>query len=151
MKRISNGHWANLRRVLWALIASLLVAGDAGAAAPRVDEQALVDVGFKVLVAETAVQQDWVKTLPPGQIRPMQRNGKKFFIYPDASKSRIYVGGPEENAAYEARHPTNELDPQDAATRASGYRSKQDQSMQKASARDLSNPFLGATWYDLGW
>ena len=33
----------------------------------------------------------------------------------------------------------------------SAYRAKQDDAMRKATARDLSDPFLGASWADLGW
>ena len=89
-----------------------IVAGCAATATPRVDESQLLSLGFKVLVATTTVQQEWVKGLTPGQIRPMQRNGKHFFIYPDASRN---------------------------------------QTMRKATARDLSDPFLGPGWADLGW
>jgi hypothetical protein len=31
------------------------------------------------------------------------------------------------------------------------YSAKQYDAMRAATARDLSNPFLGATWVDLGW
>jgi hypothetical protein len=151
MNRFPNTSPARLPRILWALAVSMLVAGAAVAAAPKIDERDLLAAGFKVLVAATPVQEEWVKSLPPGQIRPMQRNGKKFFIYPDAAKRQVYVGGPQENAAYEELHPNTDLSPQDAAMRASAYRSKRDQTMQNATARDLSDPFLGATWYDLGW
>ena len=127
------------------------VAGAAAAATPRIDENQLSALGFKVLVATTTVQQEWVKTLAPGQIRPMQRNGKKFFIYPGASGNQIYVGGPAEYEAYQKLHPDGQQSAQDAATKASAYRGKQDAAMRKATARDLSDPFLGASWADLGW
>jgi hypothetical protein len=81
----------------------------------------------------------------------MQRTGKKYFIYPDAPGKRIYVGGPAEYDAYRERHPETGPDALDAAAKASGYRAKQDAAMRKATARDLSDPFLGVTWADLGW
>ena len=96
MTRFSKSRRAHLFRSLGALTRAALVAGGATAAAPRVDESQLLSVGFKVLVATNKAQQDWVRGLAPGQIRPMQRNGKKFFIYPDASRKQIYVGGPNE-------------------------------------------------------
>ena len=92
-----------------------------------------------------------MQDLPPGQIRAMQRNGKKYFIYPDAARKQIYVGGPAEYEAYLQLHPKSQSDPQDAANKASAYRGKQDDTMRKATARDLSDPFLGASWIDLGW
>ena len=81
----------------------------------------------------------------------MQRNGKKFFIYPDAPKNQIYVGGPNEYAAYQELHPASASNTQSAADKNAAYRVKQDQVMRKATARDLSDPFLGISWYDLGY
>jgi hypothetical protein len=151
MKRVSNNHRANLLMLLWALAVSMVVAGCATTATPRVDEGELLALGFKVLVATTTVQQEWVQTLPPGQIRPMQRSGRKFFIYPDALRNRIYVGGPNEFAAYQELHPESRQGEPDAANRGVAYSAKQYDAMRAATARDLSNPFLGATWVDLGW
>ena len=39
----------------------------------------------------------------------VQRNGKKFFIYPDASRKQIYVGGPGEYEAYRNLHPESQI------------------------------------------
>jgi hypothetical protein len=89
-----------LRAGLSALVVAMFVAGSAAAAAPpKIDESELLASGFKVLVAKTTAQEEWVRRLTPDQIRPMQRTGKKFFIYPDAAGKQIYVGGPKE---YEA-------------------------------------------------
>ena len=147
-----NAHRANLVITLSALALAAVFAAAASAAAPRPDEKELLAAGFKVLVATTSVQKDWVRGLPPGQIRPMQRNGKKYFIYPDASNSQIYVGGTQEYDAYRERHPQDPKDAPEAASAASrAYRAKQDSVMLAATARDLSDPFLGVTWADLGW
>jgi hypothetical protein len=135
---------------LITLTVSVFVAGGAAAAKPSVDENELLASGFKVLVAKTTAQADWVKHLPPGQIRPMQRTGKKFFIYPDAPRSQIYIGGPKEYGAYRELHPDSQLAALEAAKQGSAYRQKQDDAMKKATARDLSDPFLGADWIDLG-
>jgi len=150
MKRLLHSRRANLLNVA-ALAVSVFVAGGAAAATPRVDESELLTAGFKILVATTTAQQDWVKRLPPGQIRPMQRTGKKFFIYPDEPRNQIYVGGPKEYEAYRQLHPESHLATREAAKSANAYRQKQTDVMQKATARDLSDPFLGASWYDLGW
>lgn len=140
-------------KLLGALAVSMFVAGAAVAAKapPRIDESELLSVGFKVLVPETTAQKDWVQRLARGEIRAMQRTGKKFYICPDASGKQIYVGGPKEYEAYRQLHPDSKLAGQDAAQKASAYRSKQVDTMQKATARDMSDPFLGASWYDLGW
>jgi len=146
-----NSPRAKLLKVLGLLAATVFVAGGVAAGTPPVDERQLLDLGFKVLVATTKVQQDWVRSLPPGQIRPMQRTGKKFFVYPDASRNQIYVGGPKEYEAYQQLHPEGQQNAQDAATKARAYRGKEDVAMRSATARDLSDPFLGVSWADLGW
>ena len=150
MKRSSKPRWPKLLELLKALamVASLAAGGIAAAAS--IDESQLLDAGFKVLVATTEVQQKWVRGLPAGAIRPMQRTGKKFFIYPDASRNQVFVGGPKEYEAYVQLHPENRVaDAQKEARDASAYRAKQSEAMQKSTARDLSDPWLGVTWADL--
>ena len=136
-----------------ALVATMAIAAGASAAAPPpIDDKQLLDAGFKVLVATTKVQEDWVRGLPPGKIRPMQRTGKKLFIYPDAAKNQVFVGGTNEYEAYVQLHPEHRAaGAHQAAREASAYRGKQDNVMRNATARDLSDPFLGASWADLGW
>jgi hypothetical protein len=151
MKIFANSRWSTLANILGAVAAMAFTAVDAAAAAPRVDDSQLLGLGFKVLVATTKVQLDWVKGLPPGQIKAMQRTGKKFFIYPDAARSQIYVGGPAEYAAYQKLHPQGQQAAQDAANKTAAYRSKRDAEMRLATAQDLSDPFLGVSWADLGW
>lgn len=136
--------------LLATLVMSMFIAGGAVAATPPIDDKELTELGFKVLVATTEVQKNWVKGMAPGKIRAMQRNGKKFYIYPDAAREQVFVGGPREYAAYQERHPPTAKDAQ-AAKGTAAYRQKQDQMMKSANARDLSDPFLGASWYDLGW
>jgi hypothetical protein len=145
MKRFWNSRPAKLLMVLSALA---IAAGCASAPSPRLDESQLSAAGFKVLVATTNVQRDWVQSLAPGQIRPMQRTGKKYFIYPDASRNQIYVGGPAEYEAYRRLNP--EYKPVVQESGMAGY-VRQSDAMWEASARDLSDPFFGASWADLGW
>ncbi len=154
MNQFLNSRRANSLIVLLALTVSALIAGGAAAATPTEVEKELLGLGFKVLVATTPAQQDWVKRMAPGKIRAMQRTGKKYFIYPDAPRNQVYVGGPKEYDAYKQLHPDSKLAGQDGAKQASEYRAKQDTAMQKATARDLSDPYYWtntATWADLGW
>jgi hypothetical protein len=151
MRLCLNSRRANLLTVLSALTVSMFVAAGAAAAPPKIDENELLSSGFKVLVAKTASQEERVKRLPPGEIRPMQRNGRKFFIYPDSSRNQIYVGGPREYDAYLQLHPDSKLATREAVKKGNEYRSKQDEATRKATARDLTDPFLGADWVDFGW
>ncbi|MEP6942157.1 MAG: hypothetical protein ABI981_04440 [Betaproteobacteria bacterium] len=132
-------------------VCMIVAGGDAGAAPPQVDGNELLTLGFKVLVAKTPAQEDWVKRMSPGKIRAMQRTGKKYFIYPDATRKQIYVGGPKEYEAYRELHPDTRLAGEGAADAAKAYRLKQDEAMKKATARDVSDPFYGVDWVDLGW
>ena len=150
MIRFWNFRRARLPIALSALAVTAAMGGYASAAPPSPDESELLGLGFKVLVAQTDVQRDWVKNLTPGRINPMQRTGKKFFIYPDAAKDRIFIGGPKEYDAYLQKHPdTTTPGAQEAANRA--YRARSDDAMRSATARDLSDPFLGASWNDFIW
>lgn len=146
-----NARRAGLPAVLIALALTVFVAASAAAAAPGIDESELLTLGFKVLVATTPVQQDWVKRLPAGKVKPVQRNGKKYFIFRDASAQQIYVGGPKEYDAYQQLHPESQPGTEESAKKGSAARAKQNDAMQKATARDLSDPFLGVGWDDLIW
>ena len=116
------------------LMATVVIAAGAGAA-PPIDEKQLLDAGFKVLVATNKVQEDWVRGLAPGKIRAMQRTGKKYFIYPDAAKNQIFVGGPKEYQAYVQLHPEHRVaNAEQAAKEASAYRGKQDKVTREATA-----------------
>jgi len=153
MNRFLSSRGSKVVIVLTALAASVLTTGSAFAATPAEVQNELVGLGFKVLVATTQAQQDWIKRMAPGQMRAMQRTGKKFFIYPDAAGNQIYVGGPKEYDAYKQLHPDSKLAGQEGAKQASEYRAKQDAAMQKATARALSDPYYWAytaTWADFG-
>ena len=156
MNQFLNTRRTHVLIVLVALAGLVHIADAAPAAAPAVDEKELLGVGFKTLVATTTAQQDWIKRMAPGQIRAMQRTGKKFFLYPDAPNNQVYVGGPKEYEAYKQLHPNSKLAGQDGAKQASQYRAKQDTAMKKATERDLSDPYYWTntatwTWTDLGW
>ena len=151
MEQPQNARRSDPLIALRAFLAAVLVAGSALAGAAGIDESELQALGFKVLVATTPVQLEWVQRLPAGKVKAVQRNGNKYFIFPDASKKQIYVGGPNEYEAYQQRHPESQPGTDEAAQRGRAARAKQDAVMQDATARDLSNPWLGVGWDDLIW
>ena len=71
MNRFFSYRLANVLIVPAAFAASMLVADSAVAATPTDAGNELSGLGFKVLVATTTVQQDWIKGMAPGQIRAM--------------------------------------------------------------------------------
>ena len=147
MKRSWTAQQANLIRLLIALLLSALMVGCASTPPPPAppDESALSAAGFKVVVAKTPQQQEHLRTLTPGQLTAMERNGTPFFVYPDVAKNQIYVGTQKEYQAYRRLRPDAGPTPQDkvnaqhAADMASYL--KQDAAMQKETARDLSDPY----------
>src|SRR5258706_2779930 len=111
MKRPLISQRTILSGILRAFAILALVAGCATPApAPSVDESLLSAAGFKIIVAKTKEQQEHLQTLPPGQIRAMQRTGTEFFVYPDAAKNQLYVGTKKEYQAYLKLHPNNNVD-----------------------------------------
>ena len=147
MKRFLNSRSTKLRNVLWALASDHLGyrLGAAAATTAPIDERQLLDAGFKVLVATTKVQEEWVRKLPPGKIRPMQRTGKKYFIYPDSSRNQVYVGGPKEYETYVQLHPEHRVaDAREAEIAASAYRMKQADAMQAGDRSRLVGPVPGS-------
>jgi hypothetical protein len=81
----------------------------------------------------------------------MQRSGKKLFVYPDAAGNQIYVGGPMEYEAYRQLNPESELAAREAVKKGTEYRAKSYDVTRKATARDLTDPFLGADWVYFGF
>jgi hypothetical protein len=81
-----------------AVIMLLILA--AGCATTKHTETFLASAGFKVVVATTPKQQQKLKSLPPDKISAVQRNGKTYYIFPDAAHNRIYLGTPNEYQNY---------------------------------------------------
>jgi len=153
--------WAS-PRVSWlgtliTAVSALVAACASTPPAPPVPNESLLSAaGFKVVLAKTTQQQEHLRSLTPGQITAMERNGTPFFIYPDAAKNRIYVGTQKEYQAYRRLQPDSGPTPQDKlnAQRATDMASylKQDDAMQKANARDLSDPYsFWPPFGELGW
>ena len=147
MRRLSTTHRASLTRPLMTLAIAALAVGCASTPPPppSVDENALSAAGFKVVLAKTPEQQEHLRSLSPGQITGMERNGTPFFVYPDAAKNQLYVGTQNEYQAYRRLRPDSGPTPQDRlnAQRAADMASylKQDDAMQRKTTRDLADPY----------
>ncbi len=148
--------WSAIRRrlagKLGVVAVTAILSGCASTTPPPPAEEQLLAAGFKVVVAKTVQQKEHLQTLQPGRITEWQRTGVRFFVYPDAAKSRIFVGTENEYAAYRRLQPSGgaTLGQQDAADLAS-YE-KQDAAMQKYTARDLADPYYFWDSFDgLGW
>lgn len=52
----------------------------------------LAQSGFRVITVTTPKQQAAVSKLAVGQVSPVKYQGKLYYVYPTATKDKIYVG-----------------------------------------------------------
>ena len=72
-------------------------------------ENLLIAAGFKVIVPSTAVQQQKLQALPAGKVTLVQKDGKTYYVFPDAANNQAYVGGPTQYQAYKQLRLENKL------------------------------------------
>jgi hypothetical protein len=84
---------------------------DAELAASR-KEFLLAQSGFKVITVTTPKQQQAISGLAQYRVSAVKYNGKLYYVFPTATKDKIYVGRQKQYAAYKgafqahlARHP----------------------------------------------
>ena len=82
------------------LSAIALLALTVGCANTQSKENALVAAGFHVIVPKTASQQQKLKALPHDKVTMVQKNGKTYYVFPDAAHNQAYVGGPNQFETY---------------------------------------------------
>ena len=63
-------------------------------------ENLLIAAGFKVIVPRTVAQQQTLKALPSDRVTLVQKDGKTYYVFPDAANNQAYVGGPTQYQAY---------------------------------------------------
>ena len=63
-------------------------------------EKYLIAAGFKVIVPHTAAQQQRLKALPTDRLTLVQKDGKRYYVFPDATNNQAYVGGRTQYQAY---------------------------------------------------
>jgi hypothetical protein len=76
-------------------------------------EALLAQSGFKTITVTTPQQQQAVSGLTMGRVSAVKYNGKLYYVYPTATKDRIYVGRQKQFntykqglAAQHASHPS---------------------------------------------
>jgi hypothetical protein len=82
------------------LSAIALLALAAGCANIQSKENSLAAAGFRVVTPKTAAQQQKLKALPPDKVTMVQKDGKTYYVFPDAAHNQAYVGGPKQYEAY---------------------------------------------------
>jgi hypothetical protein len=72
-------------------------------------ENLLIAAGFKVIVPHTAAQQQKLQALPAEHVTLIQKDGKTYYVFPDAANNQAYVGGPKQYQAYRQLRLENKL------------------------------------------
>jgi hypothetical protein len=80
-----------------ALLAACQTTGT-GAVAQK--ESLLSQSGFKVITVTTPTQQQAVSGLAQGRCSAVTYNGKLYYVYPTATKDKVYVGRQKQYTAY---------------------------------------------------
>jgi hypothetical protein len=86
-----------------------LTVGCATTGSTQNKESMLLASGFKVITPKTAAQQQKLQQLPPGKMAVVNRNGRTYYVFPDAAHNQAYVGGPKEYQAYQQLRAANNL------------------------------------------
>jgi hypothetical protein len=72
-------------------------------------ENLLIAAGFKAVVPKTAAQQQKLQALPPDKMALVQKDGKTYYVFPDAANNRAFVGGPKQYQSYQQLRLANKL------------------------------------------
>ena len=62
----------------------------------------LAQSGFKVITVTTAKQQQAISGLAQGSVSAVKYQGKLYYVYPTATKDKIYVGKQKQFNAYKS-------------------------------------------------
>ena len=72
-------------------------------------ENLAVAAGFKVITPKNAEQQARLAQLPADKVTPVNYNGKRYYVLPDAKNNQAYVGRAAEYQAYQQLRLANKL------------------------------------------
>ena len=72
----------------------------AGCASTKQTETFLTAAGFKVITPATPKQEQKLKSLSPDKITTVVRNGKTYYVFPDAAHNRALLGTTNEYQNY---------------------------------------------------
>ena len=91
------------------LVVTALAAFVAACATTQTQENLAVAAGFKVISPANTNQQATLLKLPPGQVSPVNYQGKRYYVLPDAPNNRAYVGGPKQYQTYQQLRLANQI------------------------------------------
>ena len=83
-----------------ALLAACQTTGTTDVVAQK--EALLTQSGFKVITVTTPKQQQAVANLTQARVTAVKYNGKLYYVFPTATKDKIYVGRQKQYNAYKS-------------------------------------------------
>ena len=92
-----------------AAFALLVLAMGCASTQTQSKENMLIAAGFKVIIPHTAAQQQKLQALPPDHVTLVQKDGKTYYVFPDAANNQAYVGGPQQYQTYKQLRLQNKL------------------------------------------
>ena len=114
-----------------ALLAACQTTGTSQSAVVQ-KEALLAQSGFKVKTVTTPKQQQQVSKLPLNVVSAVKYQGKLYYVFPTATKDRIYVGKQAQYNAYKQalKVKINSQQAQPASQQTSAYAQQQQQMLQ---------------------
>ena len=91
---------ASIGAVLALMVACQTVATNNAAIAASQKENLLTQAGFKVITVTTPKQQQAINGLAQYRVSAVKYNGKLYYVFPTATKDKIYVGRQKQFNAY---------------------------------------------------
>jgi hypothetical protein len=64
-------------------------------------EAILQQCGFRAVPVRTPQQLQQIQTLPPARVSLVQRNGFRYYVFPDPAQQILYVGTQDEYSLYQ--------------------------------------------------
>ena len=92
-----------------ALGLTLLITGCATPKPSLHTEELLQSSGFKIVVATTPAEKAQLQTLRPGKLTVVRRDGKTWYVYPNAARHQLYVGNPDQYQAYRQAYQDEQM------------------------------------------
>ncbi len=91
---------SSIGAVLALMTACQTVATNNAAIAASQKENLLTQAGFKVITVTTPKQQQAINGLAQYRVSAVKYNGKLYYVFPTATKDKIYVGRQKQFNAY---------------------------------------------------
>src|SRR4051812_36591959 len=101
MKTTSPSSINLLTLLTYSTFAAILIAFGSGCATTKQTEDLVKAAGFQAHPATTAAQQAHLKSLPAHKVSSLQKEGKKYYVFPDAKQNVLYIGDSTQYEAYQ--------------------------------------------------